>query len=98
MKRLIRKAENKYDYGQSEQEQVQDDFLGQNIEIAYNKSKWFGYTGYVDTKMHGNEYVVYLDVKNYEQDQKPHRIRIDRDDAYKWMNVIQTVDGGEVQQ
>lgn len=91
MKRLIKKSENTYDYSEEQQPQYeqQDDFLGKNIEIIYNKSKWFGYNGKVDSRLRpGNKYVVYLDTKEYEQGQKPHRVYISKYDAFKWMNII----------
>lgn len=86
MKRLIRKAEDQY---QEQQPEANDNYLGQYVEIVYNKSKWLGYTGMVDEKLRGEKYLIYLDPKNYEDPNEFHRVYITKYEASKWLNIIQ---------
>lgn len=80
MKRLVRKAEDFQ----------QDDFLGRRIEIVYNKSKYFGFLGYVDEKLRsGDKYRVFLEPQNYEENQNYHTVYVNKTEAFKWLRVLE---------
>lgn len=78
MKRLIKKAD-----------EFSDDFLGKRIEIVYNKSKFFGYVGNVDSSVRsGEKYRVFLEPQPFEQNQNIHTIYVKKTDAFKWFKII----------
>ena len=81
MKRLVKRS--------NEEIQQHDDFLGKRVEIVYNKSKFIGFTGYVDEKLrNGDKYRIFLEPQSYEENQEYHVIYVKKDEAFKWFRII----------